>query len=738
MSQERVLHFTGAELCRLGACTGDRQRRGADPTRGLSALETRARELGGEYALSVPLSFSCRLAGLPVEIGFLCPGVQKLGESYSLDWAVAPGDAYAPLEARLAGAALCRSRKLSALTLRLVQGVGESLRLQEKTYPAQELLGHLNAALENLGGLLLRCDLADRRVRFPYPGLREGQRELMEQAYDALKHRSQLLVCAPTGLGKTLSFLYPALKAVEKGRCSRVIFVTPKGSTQAQVARAARQLGYGRSLVLGAKQSLCPRGERCLQDRCAQALGHESRLQQALAAFLTCEELNPDSARRVGQSFGVCPFQLSVRAARLCTVVVGDYNFVFDPKARLDSLADGNCALLVDEAHNLPDRVRESLSVTVGPEQTRAWAELFGGECREELGALEELWQENRRARENGAPRFVCRYPEILGQRCRDLARRLGPLCPVGDAPRADALATLRRVAALEGEFDTGYVCAYAEDGGVHLYLCHPAHAVSQGVQAFGPAVFFSATLAPREYFAPLLGARENDRYFQAQSPFDPERMLVCTAPLATTLARRQQSLPQLCTLVKAACQRPGRYLCFFPSFEYLQGAEQALARLCPQLKRIGQKPGMGPEQRRDFLRRLSQPTEGQSLVGLCVLGGLFGEGVELEVPLSGVVVIGTGMPPPSWQQEAAAAYYAHQDMDAQAFSSALPGFHRVLQAVGRLIRRETDAGVAVLCDDRFCEPGLQSLFPAHWQEPVVCENPFQVKTALRRFWDRL
>ncbi len=698
------------------------------------------------FSFSPLVNYRAQSGGIALELDLTCHGAEKQGDSLCL-WGLffAPRDPLREAACRLACAVLCRKRNLHQITLKkaLFDPLSGRLSFGEQVLSREELNAFLDAALLRAFRLLQAVCPQEGTLRFPYPSLREGQRELMEECYAALREKRSLMVCAPTGLGKTLSFLYPALKGVEKGRASRVLFLTPKGSTQRQIARAAQTLNSSprvhRCIVLFARRSACVSGGRCLKENCPLSRGSGERLEGALTAlFSRYDCLFPAHLRTVAEEFSLCPFFLSQMAARLCDVVVGDYNFVFDPKARLDTLADGKALLLVDEAHNLPDRVSQSLSFALTPELCQALRERFpqaSPRAQEAFALLEQGFARRRKRLSLGGDAFSLRPPVKTAKACRLLFSALRPLWNGEDEEAGELLYALRGFASACQAFERGYVCSVGEDGSLTLCLADPSSHIRQSTEGFLSAVYFSATLLPQEYFFSALGGTQKDRFFEAASPFDPSRLLICKCPVNTTLSHRGESLRPLTKLFAAACKGQSRVLAFFPSFEYLQRAESALGAFLPGVTLLSQRPGMKDEERRAFLARMDQGDGEKTLLGLCVLGGLFAEGVELEHRgLDGVIVVGTGMAPPSPEKEAATLYYTENGRDGKAYSYALPGFHKVLQAAGRVIRKEEDRGFVILCDKRYADGSFDSLFPAHWNEGVVCATPGELSEALRRF----
>ena len=746
----RKIRLTGERFVSLFAVSRDGgiSKSPPDASKGLSRLISAAKKAGAEYHRE-PLTLSRKTDRFDFEIAFSCAGFFKSGDAFTVD-SLCVGDFEDPAsadptpfaEARMFAALLCEKHALAGVTLRRIvfdPSCGR-MRYSSQSAAAQELRAGLEDALEKASRLFGRVYPTDGRVRFPFSTLRDGQKQLMRDCLEAIKTKTNLLACAPTGIGKTLSFLYPSLRALEAGRTTRVFFLTPKGSVQRQIAQACDRLsaeGPHRAAVLFSRQSACPNGaKRCLGRDCALWPRMSDRLFGAAMELtgspgsLTRERFSPIAAKH-----SVCPYELAVYAASLCDVIICDYNFVFDRKAALTGLADGSSVLLTDEAHNLPDRVRDSLSARVSPELNRLLEQAFAPLSEDEaeaVGGLEELFIKNARALDNGADRLSLSPEREAAKLCKKLTRLLRRRGDFDDA-RLDLYMALRSFVLADADFERGYVRASSDDGGVSLILADPSEHIRESADAFGTAIFFSATLQPEEYFSRVLGSSPADRFVSYPSPFEPSNLLLLCSPLSTEVSRRGASMDRLASLVAAACSENGRYIVFFPSFEYLKSAERLLRLRLPKSRFLVQRRSMTHTERARFISDLENG--GGSTVALCVLGGLFAEGVELEgASLDGAVAIGTGMPPPAEEREAAGFFFTQAGLDGKAFSYLLPGFNRVLQAVGRVIRKESDRGFALLLGDRYADASFSGLYPPHWEEPTLCLRPAEIAARIAKF----
>lgn len=641
---------------------------------------------------------------------------------------------------------------------------------------------------------------AAKKAGFPFQNLRAGQAEMMREVLGALRDQQALLVQAPTGIGKTLAVLYPALKAQAAGYVQQVFYATAMTSTR-QVAEEAldrlRDQGFLlRSLTLSAKEKLCLAPELfCDMETCPYAVSYYDRLPEAMGELLGLERLSPESIRQAAKQHTLCPFELSLDLAMFCDVIVGDYNHLFDPRVRLKRLLqqeNSSLALLVDEAHNLVARSREMYSA---PLQRRSfqpvwllWEHeqgIFKGrypKLQQQLSLIDASLARVERAI---AP------PEKTGAAEADapflpdnnpLAEAVDPanwflganFFAMREAPKkllqiiAAALFSLktaldenprfeRRRALLElffellhfyrmseGEADEGRVLAGRSTAqGFALYqLClDPANALRACYMDQHPVVFFSATLSPVSYYEALFAGQTHGSLLSSlllPSPFPAEHRLVLVHDkISLRYQDRQGSLDDVLDLLLEVCaQKLGNYLIYCPSYQYLAQIRKAL-----QLRErpvntdfILQRPGMDERQKKLFVRRFDAYGE-RSLYAFAVLGSLFNEGIDLQGErLSGVIILGTAIPPPSPERELMSQYYAERFGSGFHYAYVFPGFHRIQQAAGRLIRSHEDRGFVLLIDQRWSEPSYRNLLPRDWHA-VIESDPLAVIDRVAAFW---
>ena len=628
-----------------------------------------------------------------------------------------------------------------------------------------------------------RRDNSIRALAFPFPAYRPGQRQLAVAAYRALAAGQRLFLEAPTGIGKTISVLFPAVKSLGEGKFERVFYLTARTVGRAVAEQALADLRRAglrlRTLTLTAKEKICAQaGQPCDPAVCPFALGYYDRIKPAMRAALTLEAITRPALEELGRAHQVCPFELSLDLSVWVDAVVCDYNYVFDPKAwlRRHFAEDGGAyAFLVDEAHNLVDRAREMFSADLNTQEildvrralkaalprcaralnkvASALRELHAAEAEEPDALPEpvplELWQTEPPSR----PRNVTNQPSAFSPQ-PSLPDSLSPaleaalaeseawLAQNHPAPFREGLIALyfrlhsfRRTLEL---YDERYAVIVTADAGisVRLFCLDPSHLLREALARGRAAVFFSATLTPPEYYRDLLGGEAGDPELRLSSPFPPENLEVLVQDrIRTQFKARAGTLDDVVQAIAAAtAQRRGNYLIYLPSYQYLGEVHGRFQAAHPEIHTLLQAPGMSEADRDDFLRAFSAD-HGQTLIGFAVMGGIFGEGIDLVGDrLIGAIIVGVGLPQLCAERDLIRAYFQTRTGAGFDYAYTFPGMNRVLQAIGRVIRSEADRGVVLLIDTRFAEARYRRLFPAWWH-PLRVGSVEELRRAAAQFW---
>ncbi len=613
-------------------------------------------------------------------------------------------------------------------------------------------------------------DLSMQGLEFPF-AYRPGQRDIVRGVYHTIFNKKQLFVQAPTGVGKTMSALFPAVRAIGEGLGEKLFYLTAKTVTrtvaeEAIALLAERGLRF-QALTLTAKEKICPlERPACNPEECIYAKGHFDRVNDAVYEIWTRgEALAREEILDQAERWQVCPYEMSLDLAEWVDGVICDYNHVFDPNARLCRFfgenAKGEHIFLIDEAHNLVDRGREMFSAVLREETVAAAHERFYVYSRKLDRYLERLGGELLALKQECATYRIWKNAGGIPVAVMNVAGELETLLAdeerkdIGREAREEMLGfyfVVRDFLAISELVDENYVVYTQQDsdGGffLKLFCVNPSGNLQACLDKGVSTVFFSATLHPPVYYRSLFSRRHDDYAVCVPSPFDQKRRCLCVArDVSSRYTRRgpeeyQKIASYIYCMVSA---KKGNYLVFFPSYQMQQEVfQEFLAAYAPEPVRcICQRAGMDEGERVDFLKGFQvdageSAKRAESLVGFCVMGGIFSEGIDLiGESLIGVAVVGTGIPQVSYEREILKAYYDQRGGQGFDYAYRYPGMNKVLQAAGRVIRTPEDMGIILLLDDRFLQREYRRLFPAEWADYAVCTRE-SVGQKLQDFWTRV
>ena len=601
--------------------------------------------------------------------------------------------------------------------------------------------------------------LRDRSIsalRFPFETCRQGQQRMMEDVYQTIVDGDQLLVEAPTGIGKTMAVILPALKALSHGKIDRLFYLTAR-STGKQVAEEtlAILMGQGlrlKTITLTAREKICfHAGAECNRDECEFAKGYHDRIDDAIAGAFETDCFSRDVIESIARQYRVCPFELSLELSELADGIICDYNYVFDPQANLRhffSRPREAYLFLVDEAHNLVDRSREMFSANIRKQaflKIRHQVKKALPDVYRAAGKVNTCLLGFMKASPEKVQAFAEKeLPEDLWMALRDFVKACEKWLLLNrDAVFRETLLELyfgvTRFLKVTELFDASYaVCCerFPKDFRVRLFCIDPSGSLSKVLEKSRATIFFSATLTPTEYFQKIFGCGEASSGLVLASPFPRENLCVMVSSISTLFRNRSNTKELVAGMIRSlVSQKIGNYLIFFPSYAYMSMVVKVFETLFPEFETLVQTPRLTEVDRRRFLQKFSRHNA-STLVGFAVMGGVFGEGIDLVGDrLTGAAVVGVGMPPPNLERELINAYFEEQYEAGYEFAYIFPGFNKVLQASGRVIRSETDRGVVLLIDRRFASRNYQSMFPEGWN-PGDVRNPGDISQVLEEFWD--
>ena len=642
----------------------------------------------------------------------------------------------------------------------------------EKTFERRYTLAELEIFFHNIitpylawfrkvSAWKVRRDQSIQELAFPYADYRPGQREMAVAVYKTIRANDRLYVQSPTGVGKTIAALFPAVKALGQGLAVKIFYLTAKTSGRLVAEKALEDMRRANlslsSVTLTAKEKICfcpP--VNCDPEVCVFARDYYGKVKKALEEIDRQQAFTRPVIEELARKYEICPFEFSLDLALWVDCIICDYNYAFDPRVYLHRFFDLSAEpyiFLVDEAHNLPDRARSMYSAELDKKTILNLQRTLKPHLpalSKKLSAINQILLEARKAcQAEGKQALVANEPpETLLKAVREFSQSAEDWLVMNQpaAFRQELLefyflcSNYLRTAEY---FDTFYVSYFERQGQsdlkAKLFCLDPAPMLAGPLERSQSTIFFSATLLPMDYFMKLLtgAAEHHKRIFHSPFPTKNVSLLIHDG-IATKYAQRADSYSEIAGAIEAICgAATGNYLIFFPSYAYLDSVLAHLKERLPESQLLVQDRGMTEEARADFLDQFSAGNH-ETLVGLAVMGGIFGEGIDLVGDrLIGAVVVGVGVPQVGLERDLIKAYFDEQNGRGFAYAYQYPGFNRVLQATGRVIRTETDRGIIVLMDERFTHARYRQLFPAHWRGYQVVRSTDEIKEKLARFWAR-
>ena len=795
-----VVELSVEELC-LSALSGgniDTRRqarrfheRSADHERIYNKLHL---SFGMRYYDRVELQNTCKVEGIYLSVSGYADGILCRDDGYSIDevrvgstdkFVAFDEEQYHRLRAKVYAYLLCCAKECGRVEVRQI--------FYDTEYSDFEVLPEIwdREALREIYGALLgkvlwRAQvLRDRttvripsaqNALFPYKSLRESQSEMIKECYRDIKHGSRLFCQAPTGIGKTVSTLYPSVKCIGEGVADKIFYLTSKQSIRREAFSAMQKMnaaGVGlRTCVISSRESMCNnaaaklRGGKlsssCNPELCPYAKGYYDRASYAIADLLSAgDAYDSRKIREVAEKYKVCPYELSLDLSELCDVIICDYNYVFSPTVYLKRYFDGERGekyiFLVDEAHNLPDRARDMFSSRLGTKDFEALIPMLEendtltGATLSVIGALERLGslcEDDTHYSPDGERMgyYVSRQlPDKLSEELELFAKRCDTWLKGNlDHPAYIFVEELgykiyeyKKIADRYGKGYLTFITREGDSVSVLLYCLDPSDELSCALDRAVASVMFSATLTPTDYFADILAGGKRTVSVSFRSPFPKENLCVAIADkISTRYEDRERSYKKISSCIAGTVSaKSGNYIVFFPSYSYLDEVKKIFIAKYPKVKILEQKKNMSAAEREEFISSFAD--DGKTRIAFCVLGGSFSEGIDLPGDkLIGVICVGVGLPGLSNENNIIRDYYEEKSGCGYDYAYTYPGMNSILQAVGRVIRTEADRGIAVLIDDRFAEPKYRALFPEEWKGAKFAGNAQSLAQIARGFWE--
>lgn len=599
-----------------------------------------------------------------------------------------------------------------------------------------------------------------REIQFPYE-YREGQKELAASVYRSILREKRLFIQAPTGTGKTLATMFPAVKAMGQGLSDKIFYLTAKTITRTVAASCLdllrKQNLRMKSVLLTAKDKMCFCEEtNCNPEACPYAKGHYDRVNDAVFELLNTrtDQMTREVLQEHAKKWQVCPFEMSLDVSNWVDTVICDYNYAFDPRAHLRRFfhegSEEDYIFLIDEAHNLVERARNMYSAAICKEDFLELKRLLKGKAPK---VEKQLHKSNSHLLElkRECDRYVIlKDINALHLQLLSLSGEIQEYLEYVEEPElkksvTDFYLNLRNFLNTYDVIDESYAiyCQMCSDGKFRLYLfcIHPANRLKEYLRHGRGCVFFSATFLPIQYYKELLSGEMEDYAVYATSGFPPENQLVFVGNDVTTRYTRRgpREYERISAYMEEVIQnKAGNYLVFFPSYEMMESVYDIFSNteagkdcICKL-----QSSNMTEEEREAFLAAFEQG-EGKekSLLGFCVMGGIFSEGIDLtRERLIGAIIVGTGLPMVCTEREILKNYFDERGLGGFDYAYLYPGMNKVLQSAGRVIRTSEDKGCILLLDERFVKGEYQRLFPREWKQPVFGKR-YDLQSVLQKFW---
>ncbi|MEY8285317.1 ATP-dependent DNA helicase [Lachnospiraceae bacterium 50-23] len=609
-------------------------------------------------------------------------------------------------------------------------------------------------------------DSSIKGIQFPF-SYREGQKDLAASVYRTILRKKKLFIQAPTGVGKTMATVFPAVKAIGEGLGEKIFYLTARTITRTVAWQAfdtlKEQALRMKVLVLTAKDKICFCEEtNCNPEDCPYARGHYDRVNDAVYELMTTsDEMNREILEEQARKWKVCPHEMSLDVSEWVDAVICDYNYVFDPNAHLRRFfgegMTGQYLFLVDEAHNLVERGREMYSASLYKEDILKMKRLVRTEDGRLVKRLEECNKQflalKRECEDYQVLDSVSHIYLKLMNLMSELERFLEE-CRKEELRREvlDFYFEVRRFLNTHDCLDENYmIYSELEENGhfkVRLFCVNPAVNLKKFLDKGNSTVFFSATLLPVHYYKKLLSTVKDDYAVYAESPFDTKkRLLLMGTDVSTKYTRRGEEMYRRYAryLWQLASARRGNYIAFFPSYRFMEAVYEEFLDVLdkapqkdgnPVIDYVMQSQYMSEEAREIFLENFEEERD-NSLLGFCVMGGIFSEGIDLTgEQLVGAAIVGTGLPQVCRERELLKQHFDAQGLRGFDYAYLYPGMNKVLQSAGRVIRTDEDRGVILLLDERFRDGRYQEVFPREWKDCGMC-NVEHAAGQVEEFWRR-
>lgn len=605
-------------------------------------------------------------------------------------------------------------------------------------------------------------------LEFPFESYRKGQKKLVNDCYRAIRDDKRLFVKAPTGIGKTVSTLYPALKSLTYHDNERIFYLTSKTVNKAAALDTLALLEKNglrvRAIALTAKDKVCPY-ESCDTQVCEYASGHYDRINAAVWDILENETVMPrETVIRYSESHKVCAFELSLDIALYCDAVIGDYNYAFDPLVYLKRFFDkeqGKYIFLMDEAHNFIDRARDMFSKSVSKQPFLELRKEIRKSTKDRMMIEKEVDDILRNASRVNSAFLKLKSDDAeyaMSKPSEGLIVALMDFCELCEGFFSSDTTMLKQESYYQMLLQLYFECSafikifqfyddhYTtiitqrdKDITVKLFCVDPSELIKEGMDRAKSLIAFSATLIPASYYIQMMGGIKDAVYLMLESPFDPKNLsVIIDSSVSAKYRNRALSIAPIARKLTAAVKaRKGNYMAFFPSYEYMQSVYDEMMAQDSGVELVIQQRGLSEQQREDFLQGFSVQNE-KYMLAFAVMGGIFSEGIDLSGDrLVGAFIVSVGLPGISLEKDIIMEYFTARGKNGFDYAYRYSAMNKVMQASGRVIRTAEDRGIVMLLDERFTERKYIDLMPPEWSHYRVIRDEKKLSEHLENFWNK-
>ena len=593
------------------------------------------------------------------------------------------------------------------------------------------------------------------QLKFPFDKYRKGQKELAKYVFGVEKSKGKLFIEAPTGIGKTMSCIFPSIKFLKDDDRSKIFYLTAKATGKENAHKAIELLkDNGLSLTeitITAKEKICfCKNKSCNPDECPFAIGYYNKIKDVIKeSILRYDDFDYDTICHIAKKYQICPFELELDLSLFSDAIICDYNYVLDPISYMKRYFDEDSShhlVLIDEAHNLVDRSKEmysaSLHKEILTEAKKGQKHIPNRKIKNALARIQKIFDYYDDNYEYGEHKiedlsdayyqdlnkFITSYQEVSKENNKDISKELTNL-----------YLDINRFIKISESYSDRFVMYLSKtksDFFIKLYCLDASRFMSATMSNVNSVALFSATLSPLDYYMDVLGGKKDDPNIILESPFPKENLKLLIAPkISTRYKNRDKTYQDVASYIKAfVSAKTGNHFVYLPSYEYLDNILPFL-EFNEDVELYIQKKDMTESEKNDFISHFNAKSD-HSIVGLAIIGGAFGEGIDLVGDsLIGVVIVGIGLPKLNFESNQIVEYYKQNDINGFNYAYTYPGMNKVMQAVGRLIRTENDRGAALLIDERYMWNDNKTLFKKEWNDYEVIYDVDELTQSLQRFF---